>query len=104
MYSYSFSQGITEASLRNEERDSQSEESAALTAARALLDSEEEMQAVHSTKSVAALLKSAKDKIAQVKASVHPSVAAEPKILNEVTFEALCKCYCKRFNPFLFLM
>jgi len=77
-------QGITEASLRNEEQRDQSEESAALTAARALLDSEEDMQAVHSTKSVAALLKSAKDKIAQVKASVHPGVAAEPKILNEV--------------------
>lgn len=62
-------QGITEASLRTESRN-QSEESAALHAARALLQDEEmqDMQAVHSTKSVTALLKSAKDKISQVSA------------------------------------
>jgi hypothetical protein len=55
-----------------------------LNAARALLQEEEDMQAVHSAKSVAALLKTAKDKIAQIKTSVHPGIAAEPKITNEV--------------------
>ena len=59
----------------------------ALNAARALLQEEDEMQAVHSAKSVAALLKSAKDKINQVKAAVQPPPAhsGEPKIANEVS-------------------
>jgi hypothetical protein len=44
------------------------------------------MQAVHSTKSVAALLKTAKDRIAQVKAAVQPAQApsGEPRVANEV--------------------
>ena len=69
----------------------QSAESAAMNAARALLQEEEEMQAVHSAKSVAALLKSAKDKIAEVKAAVHPppTPSAEPRILNEVSYKSL---------------
>lgn len=68
-----------------------SAESAAMNAARALLQEEEDMQAVHSAKSVAALLKTAKDKIAQVKAAVHPAPAppSEPKILNEVQYVLL---------------
>lgn len=63
-----------------------SAESAAMNAARALLQEEEDMQAVHSAKSVAALLKTAKDKIAQVNAAVHPGPAPslQPKINNEV--------------------
>lgn len=68
-----------------------SAESAAMNAARALLQEEEDMQAVHSAKSVAALLKTAKDKIAQVKAAVNPAPPppSEPKILNEVSIVAV---------------
>jgi hypothetical protein len=84
-------QGLTEASLADDARSGvQNAESAALVAARALLQEEDDMQAVHSTKSVAALLKAAKDKIAQVKAAVQPpsGPAGEPRIANEVS----CRC------------
>ena len=67
----------------------QSEESEALAAARALLQEEDDMQAVHSAKSVAALLKTAKDKIAQVKAAVQPPPPSngEPRVTNEVLYK-----------------
>eukprot|EP00428_Durinskia_dybowskii_P078293 CAMPEP_0170358512 /NCGR_PEP_ID=MMETSP0117_2-20130122/2267_1 /TAXON_ID=400756 /ORGANISM="Durinskia baltica, Strain CSIRO CS-38" /LENGTH=387 /DNA_ID=CAMNT_0010612725 /DNA_START=110 /DNA_END=1273 /DNA_ORIENTATION=+ len=77
--------GLTEASLLLEANGTQSEESEALAAARALLQEEDDMQAVHSAKSVAALLKTAKDKIAQVKAAVQPPPPSngEPRVTNE---------------------
>ena len=78
-------QGATEASLL-QDGPQQSAESVAMNAAKALLQEEEEMKAVHSTKSAAALLKAAKVKIAEVNASVHPAPtpSSEPKIVNEV--------------------
>lgn len=86
-------QGQTEAALLSEtSAGAHSEDSAALAAARTLLEEEEDMQAVHSTKSVAALLKSAKDKIAQVKAAVQPPAQppSEPRIANEVRPSDCC--------------
>mmetsp|Transcript_16732 Transcript_16732/g.28367 ORF Transcript_16732/g.28367 Transcript_16732/m.28367 type:complete len:387 (+) Transcript_16732:42-1202(+) len=76
--------GATEASLQVEGA-AQSAESEAMVAARALLQEEEDLQAVHSAKSAAALLKTAKDKISQVTAAVHPPEGppAEPRVLNE---------------------
>lgn len=57
----------------------------AMMAARALLQEEEDMQAIHSTKSVAAMLKLAKDKIEAVRVSVKPGTPppSEPRVLNE---------------------
>ena len=77
-------QGATESALHTEGA-KQSSESVAMLAARALLHEEEEMQAVHSTKSVAAMLKLAKDKIEAVRVSVKPGTPPplEPRILNE---------------------
>jgi hypothetical protein len=64
----------------------------ALNAAKALLEEDENMNAVHSTKSVVQLLKSAKEKINVVRDSVkpQPKVDTEPKVLNEVSFACMC--------------
>jgi hypothetical protein len=58
-----------------------------MSAARALLQEEDDMAAVHSAKSVAALLKVAKDKIAEVSTAVHPPAtpSGEPRITNVVS-------------------
>lgn len=62
------------------------EEKKALLAARKLLQDDEEMQGVHSTKSVTALLKTAKEKIAAVTNAVRaPPSPAGPKVSNEVS-------------------
>jgi hypothetical protein len=59
----------------------------ALNAAKALLEEDETMNAVHSTKSVVQLLKSAKEKINVVRDHVKPQskVDCEPKVHNEVS-------------------
>lgn len=58
----------------------------ALMNAKALLGEEEDIQAVHSTKSVVQLLKNAKEKINTVAVSVRPTgVPAEAKVSNEVS-------------------
>jgi len=76
--------GETENALKNEGV-KQSAESEAMQVARALLQDEEDMQAVHSTRSVASLLRQAKDKIEAVRASVNPdpSFPTEHRVLNE---------------------
>lgn len=57
----------------------------------ALLQEDEDLQAIHSTKSVTAmLLKAAKEKIQEIQSnnSVHPKVNnanAEPKVIGEVS-------------------
>lgn len=60
-------------------------DSEALQNAKVLLGEEEDIQAVHSTKSVVQLLKNAKDKIQSVQQQVRPppSYPAEPKVANE---------------------
>lgn len=79
--------------LMNEDRrgGGQSEESAAMSAARALLQDEDDLTAIHSAKSAAALLKTAKDKIAQIKSSVNPGPApnSQPRIVNEVRLDTM---------------
>lgn len=59
----------------------------ALNTAKALLEEDENMQAVHSTKSVVQLLKSAKDKINAVRSAVKPEIKIDlvPKVINEVS-------------------
>lgn len=77
--------GKLEAGLR-EEGAEQSAESKAMAEARALLQEEEDMQAVHSAKSTAALLQQAKDKIETVRQGVQPPKevdSSSPKIKNE---------------------
>ncbi|KAJ1392409.1 hypothetical protein B484DRAFT_281839 [Ochromonadaceae sp. CCMP2298] len=74
--------GLSEASLNSGPQ--QSAESEAIYAARALLQEEEDLQAVHSAKSAAALLKAAKEKIALVAAAMHNAAPpSQPRILNE---------------------
>jgi len=69
-------QGLSDDQLTNENK-------IAFYAAKALLDEEEEMQQVHSMKSMAVLMKTAKEKIQQVSLSVHPIPAKEVTVLNE---------------------
>jgi hypothetical protein len=73
--------------LKQAGEDSQHPDGVVMTTAKALLDEDESMQAVHSTKSVVQLLKSAKDKINQVKLAVKPQSRGDldPKVLNEVS-------------------
>lgn len=78
--------GKAESFLQDEEFNKARVNNEAYNAAKALLDEEEEMHGVHSTKSVATLLKNAKEKINSVKESVRPTPLsnAEPKVYNEV--------------------
>ena len=74
----SLSRGVSAHDLSEEERK-------ALAAARQLLQEDEDLQGVHSAKSVTALLKTAKEKIATVAASVRAaSTPAGPQVSNEV--------------------
>lgn len=67
------------------------EERRALIAARQLLQDDDEIQAVHSAKSVSALLKTAKEKILAVNNSVRPPASpAGPSVSNEVCICAHC--------------
>lgn len=78
--------GLTESSLKNEKFSAGNEEAlAALQAARQLLQEDEDMQGVHSTKSVSVLLKNAKEKINNVSKSVAkgPTDPIEFKVTNE---------------------
>ncbi len=79
--------GKAESFLQDEEFNKTKVNNEAYNAAKALLEEDEEMNAVHSTKSVATLLKNAKDKINVVKESVKPTplANAEPKVFNEVS-------------------
>eukprot|EP01035_Chromulina_nebulosa_P029388 gene29388-38949_t len=73
----SLSRGVTANDLSEEEKN-------ALAAARQLLQEDEDLQGVHSAKSVTALLKAAKEKIATVAASVRSaSTPAGPQVSNE---------------------
>ena len=83
--------GKAESFLQEEEFNKIKANNEAYNAAKALLEEEEEMHAVHSTKSVATLLKNAKEKINNVKESVRPTplANAEPKVTNEVS----CLCH-----------
>lgn len=78
-------QGNAESSLK--QNDEQRPDDVAINTAKALLDEDEGMQAVHSTKSVVQLLKTAKEKIATVRNSVKPEIKIdlEPKVINEVS-------------------
>ncbi len=69
------------------QNDEQRPDDVAINTAKALLDEDEGMQAVHSTKSVVQLLKTAKEKIATVRNSVKPEIKIdlEPKVINEVS-------------------
>eukprot|EP00599_Poterioochromonas_sp_BG-1_P000125 CAMPEP_0173147660 /NCGR_PEP_ID=MMETSP1105-20130129/9264_1 /TAXON_ID=2985 /ORGANISM="Ochromonas sp., Strain BG-1" /LENGTH=307 /DNA_ID=CAMNT_0014062181 /DNA_START=256 /DNA_END=1179 /DNA_ORIENTATION=- len=75
--------GNAESSLK--QNDEQRPDDVAINTAKALLDEDEGMQAVHSTKSVVQLLKTAKEKIATVRNSVKPEIKIdlEPKVINE---------------------
>lgn len=81
--------GATEGALRGKTlSDATKEERQAMLAARALLQEDEEMQAVHSAKSVAKLLATAKDKIDEVRVSVesndpNASHSVSPQVFNE---------------------
>eukprot|EP01038_Epipyxis_sp_PR26KG_P012691 gene12691-17016_t len=77
--------GITESAMNNGDNDTElNENNKAYLAAKALLQEDEEMQAVHSTKSMAALVKTAKEKINSISASVRQdSVPELPKVFNE---------------------
>lgn len=77
-------QGNAENSLRQQEEEKRPDD-VAINTAKALLDEDENMQAVHSTKSVVQLLKTAKEKINTVRNAVKPEVKdTEPKVLYEV--------------------
>lgn len=81
--------GLTESSLKGEKDFSTGNEEAmaALAAARQLLQEDEDMQGVHSTKSVSVLLKAAKEKINNV-AKSNSKETGEPiefKVTNEPT-------------------
>lgn len=80
-------QGLTLNDAKGDEKD---DKHAAMGAAKALLGDDEDMSAVHSTKSVVALLKQAKDKIGSVhdaalanRIASSPQQPAEPKVSNE---------------------
>lgn len=67
--------------------DASEEERAAMLAARQLLQEDEDMQAIHSTKSMAKLLVAAKEKISEVTTSVKTNMVGqqelEPQVYNE---------------------
>jgi hypothetical protein len=78
--------GQAEQSLLSQQRGMMmDEQQLAMNTAKALLEEEDDMQAVHSTKSVVALLKSAKEKIHQVQNAVKKTEVAEAKVTNEVS-------------------
>lgn len=82
--------GETQASLQapmatSAEEEARRKTSQALSTAKALLGEDTEMQNVHSTKSVVALLVQAKEKIGHVRDSVKAlGPPAEPRVVNEV--------------------
>lgn len=72
-------------SLKRDNEEKDSSDRVAINTAKALLGEDEGMNSVHSTKSVVALLKAAKEKINNISETVKlPSItSAEPKVFNE---------------------